>query len=160
MRRHLQRLTIGFDRRSQRRTQRSWWLIAFGPAIRSHMVLTYVKSAFFTLLFPALCIAIVMRHSVAPNRASQPSSSAAALTKLLEKKKEYEGVAALERASSLYLERIEALGQDCETMATAGEGIPLTALQVRPIISDLNCSSPWPSPCTMAQNVPNTQSIS
>lgn len=69
-----------------------------------------------------------MRHSVVPNRASQVSSashanaSAAAIAKLLEKKKEYEGVSALERASSLYLERLEALGDDCETMAKAGEG--------------------------------------
>ncbi|KAH9485236.1 hypothetical protein JR316_0002143 [Psilocybe cubensis] len=66
-----------------------------------------------------------MRHSVAPNRASQVSSNAnataAAVAKLLEKKKEYEGVAALERASALYLERLEALGDDCETMAKAGE---------------------------------------
>lgn len=79
----------------------------------------------------ALCIlnlTAMMRHSVAPNRTSQASStshantSAAAIAKLLEKKKEYEGVSALERASSLYLERLEALGGDCETMAKAGEG--------------------------------------
>jgi len=40
---------------------------------------------------------------------------------LLEKKKEYDAVAALERASALYLQRIETLGSDCETMAKAGE---------------------------------------
>ncbi|KAF9484517.1 hypothetical protein BDN70DRAFT_825652 [Pholiota conissans] len=66
-----------------------------------------------------------MRHSVAPNRVSQAgssaSSSAASITKLLEKKKEYDAVAALERASALYLERIEALGEDCIVMASAGE---------------------------------------
>ncbi|KDR75322.1 hypothetical protein GALMADRAFT_249358 [Galerina marginata CBS 339.88] len=68
-----------------------------------------------------------MRHSVVPSRVSQSisapytTSSAAALSKLLEKKKEYNAVSALERASSLYLERIEALGEDCDTMANAGE---------------------------------------
>jgi hypothetical protein len=67
-----------------------------------------------------------MRQSVAPNRASQSSSaSAAALSKLIEKKKEYDAVSALERASALYLERIEALGEDCNTMAKAGEGVPI-----------------------------------
>ena len=68
-----------------------------------------------------------MRHSVAPNRISQAgghSNSAAAHAKLLEKKKEYDAVSALERASALYLERIEALGDDCEVMAKAGEGQP------------------------------------
>ncbi|CAA7259197.1 unnamed protein product [Cyclocybe aegerita] len=64
-----------------------------------------------------------MRQSVAPHRASQApsSSSAAALAKLIEKKKEYEAVSALERASALYLERIEGLGEDCDIMANAGE---------------------------------------
>ncbi|KAF5322493.1 hypothetical protein D9619_001366 [Psilocybe cf. subviscida] len=65
-----------------------------------------------------------MRHSVAPNRISQAGghpNSAAAHAKLLEKKKEYDAVSALERASALYLERIEALGDDCEVMANAGE---------------------------------------
>ncbi|PPR03084.1 hypothetical protein CVT24_012397 [Panaeolus cyanescens] len=68
-----------------------------------------------------------MRQSVAPNRISHaPSSgpglsSAAAQAKLLEKKKEYDAVAALERASALYLERIEALGADCDIMANAGQ---------------------------------------
>lgn len=71
-------------------------------------------------------IDINMRHSVAPNRVSQAgsysSSSAATVAKLLEKKKEYDAVSALERASALYLERIEALGDDCVAMANAGEG--------------------------------------
>ncbi|KAF4621394.1 hypothetical protein D9613_000529 [Agrocybe pediades] len=68
-----------------------------------------------------------MRHSVLPNRASHaPSSShavssAAATAKLIEKKKEYDAVAALERSSALYYERIAALGEDCEIMANAGE---------------------------------------
>jgi DASH complex subunit DAD2 len=44
---------------------------------------------------------------------------------LIEKKKEYDAVSALERASALYLERIEALGEDCNTMAKAGEGVSI-----------------------------------
>lgn len=70
-----------------------------------------------------------MRHSVLPNRTSYASStsnttsSAAATAKLIEKKKEYDAVAALERASALYHERIEALSEDCEIMANAGEGM-------------------------------------
>lgn len=45
------------------------------------------------------------------------------MAKLIEKKKEFDAVAALERASALYLQRIEALGEDCEIMAKAGEGV-------------------------------------
>ena len=72
----------------------------------------------------------MMRASVAPNRTSYaagPSSqpSAAALSKLVEKKKEYDAVSALEKASALFLERIDGLGDDCDTMADAGEGTPL-----------------------------------
>jgi len=64
-----------------------------------------------------------MRQSVAPNRVSQipHPSSTAALAKLFEKKKECFAVFALEKASALYLERIEGLGEDCEIMANAGE---------------------------------------
>ncbi|KAI0780009.1 hypothetical protein C8Q74DRAFT_1262563 [Fomes fomentarius] len=64
-----------------------------------------------------------MRASVAPSRQSQlPSSvtSAAAAAKLLEKKKEFEAVAALERASAQFLKRIEDLGDDFDVMADAG----------------------------------------
>ncbi|KAG6334079.1 hypothetical protein ID866_5011 [Astraeus odoratus] len=70
-----------------------------------------------------------MRHSVAPSRTSHaPStasqaSSAAAMGRLLEKKKEYEAVAALERASALFVKRIEGLADDCEVMADAGLGL-------------------------------------
>ncbi|KAJ3569622.1 hypothetical protein NP233_g4932 [Leucocoprinus birnbaumii] len=60
------------------------------------------------------------RASHAPSQSSQGASSAA-MAKLLEKKKEYDAVSALERASALYLQRIEALGEDCELMAKAGE---------------------------------------
>jgi hypothetical protein len=64
-----------------------------------------------------------MRQSVAPNRVSQtshPSSNAHA--RLLEKKKEFSAVSALEKASALFLERIEGVKEDCDIMANAGEG--------------------------------------
>ncbi|KAF8995453.1 hypothetical protein BDQ17DRAFT_1430354 [Cyathus striatus] len=48
-------------------------------------------------------------------------SSSASLAKLIEKKKEFDAVSALERASSIYLQRIEALGDDFDVMANAGE---------------------------------------
>ena len=65
-----------------------------------------------------------MRQSVAPNRISQSlhPSSTSTLAKLLEKKRECDAVSALEKASALYLERIEGLGEDCDIMANAGEG--------------------------------------
>ncbi|KAF9453916.1 hypothetical protein P691DRAFT_657087 [Macrolepiota fuliginosa MF-IS2] len=63
---------------------------------------------------------IPARASYAPSQSSQGANSAA-MAKLLEKKKEYDAVAALEKASTLYLQRIEALGEDCEIMAKAGE---------------------------------------
>ncbi|KAF9048449.1 hypothetical protein BJ165DRAFT_1525905 [Panaeolus papilionaceus] len=89
---------------------------------------SYIQSC-FSHLYPSN-FSLHMRQSVAANRISHaPStgagmSSAAAQAKLLEKKKEYDAVAALERASALYLERIEALGADCDIMANAGEGTP------------------------------------
>ncbi|KAI6122498.1 hypothetical protein EDD16DRAFT_1691828 [Pisolithus croceorrhizus] len=60
-----------------------------------------------------------MRHSVAPNRMSQTASqvtNAIAMNRLLEKKKEYDAVAALERVTGLFLSRIEGLADDCEVL--------------------------------------------
>ncbi|KAG2142750.1 uncharacterized protein EDB93DRAFT_1088690, partial [Suillus bovinus] len=48
-------------------------------------------------------------------------------SRLQEKKKEFEAVAALERASALVLKRIEGLADDCEVMADAGQGIFLSS---------------------------------
>ncbi|KAG1738785.1 hypothetical protein EDB19DRAFT_1636140 [Suillus lakei] len=68
-----------------------------------------------------------MRQSVAPSRISHAASlasqanNAAATSRLQEKKKEFEAVAALERASALFLKRIEGLADDCEVMADAGQ---------------------------------------
>lgn len=70
-----------------------------------------------------------MRQSVAVTRASHGAASnfqannAAAIAKLQEKKKEFDAVSAFERASALYLERIEGLGDDCNIMADAGQGM-------------------------------------
>jgi len=68
-----------------------------------------------------------MRQSVAPTRASHAASSInpqppnlAAVARLQEKKKEFEAVAALERASAAFVKRIEGLGDDCDVMADAG----------------------------------------
>ncbi|KAJ7072522.1 hypothetical protein C8F01DRAFT_1104257 [Mycena amicta] len=62
---------------------------------------------------------------VAGNRASYAAgsntNSAAAAAKFLEKKKEFDAVSALQRASTLYLQRIEGLAHDFETMADAGQ---------------------------------------
>lgn len=63
-----------------------------------------------------------MRQSVAPNRISQALHSSSTAARLLEKKKECDAVFALEKATALYLERIEGLGEDCDIMANAGEG--------------------------------------
>jgi len=70
-----------------------------------------------------------MRQSVAPMRASHAASSInsqppnpAALARLQEKKKEFEAVAALEKASATFVKRIEGLGDDCDVMADAGLG--------------------------------------
>lgn len=63
-----------------------------------------------------------MRQSVAANRASSVVSHASSAAALLEKKKEFDAVSALERASALYLERIEGLAEDCDIMADAGQG--------------------------------------
>ncbi|KAG5729522.1 hypothetical protein E4T56_gene4602 [Termitomyces sp. T112] len=68
-----------------------------------------------------------MRQSVTANRVSHgaflnsQTNFTAAAAKLLEKKKEYDAVSALERATALYLERIEGLSEDCNVMADAGE---------------------------------------
>ncbi|KZP08422.1 hypothetical protein FIBSPDRAFT_761336 [Athelia psychrophila] len=67
-----------------------------------------------------------MRQSVAPSRTSHAASSLhqppnpAALARLQEKMKEYETVSALEKASALFVKRVEGLGEDCEDMAAAG----------------------------------------
>lgn len=53
---------------------------------------------------------------------SHPPPSAAQLARLADKKKEFEAVDALQRASALFLRRLEGLADDCEAMAEAGIG--------------------------------------
>lgn len=66
-----------------------------------------------------------MRPSTTSTRAShapgsQALPSATLLARLADKKKEIEAVEALERASALFLRRLEGLADDCEAMADAG----------------------------------------
>lgn len=84
------------------------------------------------------------RASHAPSQSFQ-SASPAAIAKLIEKKKEYDAVSALERASTLYLQRIEALGEDCEVMAKAGEGTCLDT-SLLPSWQSHECHSAWTGP--------------
>ena len=67
-----------------------------------------------------------MRPSTVANRASHGmpvNTHVNAAAKLVEKKKEFDAVAAFERASALYIERIEGLSDDCGIMAEAGQGM-------------------------------------
>ncbi|KAH9963763.1 hypothetical protein BC827DRAFT_1190701 [Russula dissimulans] len=63
-------------------------------------------------------IASTTRASHAPG--SQPPPSAALLARRADKKKELEAVAALQRATALFVNRLEGLADDCEAMANAG----------------------------------------
>ena len=84
-----------------------------------------------TILLCVLLHHSEMRQSVAPSRVSHAhalssqANNPASVHRLLEKKKEYEAVAALERASALFVKRIEGLADDCEVMADAGQGKPV-----------------------------------
>lgn len=64
-----------------------------------------------------------MRPSAASLRSSIAAPpSAETLAGLNQKKKEAEAVDALQRASALFLQRLEGLADDCEAMADAGAG--------------------------------------
>lgn len=72
-----------------------------------------------------------MRQSIAPLRQSHlpnPSLNSAASAKLSEKKKEFEAVLALEKASTQFLKRIEGLADDFDNIADAGIGTRIRAL--------------------------------
>ncbi|KAF8256602.1 hypothetical protein EI94DRAFT_1764784 [Lactarius quietus] len=62
--------------------------------------------------------AISLRSSLAPGAQHPPSAET--LAGLDQKKKEAEAVDALQRASALFLQRLEGLADDCEAMADAG----------------------------------------
>jgi len=55
-----------------------------------------------------------------PQSQSHPPPSAAQHARLADKKKEFEAVDALQRASALFLRRLEGLADDCEAMAEDG----------------------------------------
>ncbi|KAH8997697.1 hypothetical protein EDB86DRAFT_2803436 [Lactarius hatsudake] len=61
---------------------------------------------------------VSIRSSIAPGAQHPPSAEN--LAGLNQKKKEAEAVDALQRASALFLQRLEGLGDDCEAMADAG----------------------------------------
>ena len=74
------------------------------------------------------------QSSIASSRQStlqNPALNAAAQARLLEKKKEYEAVAALERASAQFVQRIDQLGDDFDVMADAGKGASDLAFVLR-----------------------------
>lgn len=60
------------------------------------------------------------RASHAPGSQAPPST--ALLARLADKRREVEAVDALQRASALFLRRLEGLADDCEAMADAGIG--------------------------------------
>ena len=103
-----------------------------------------------------------MRASVAPSRQSQllgSVASAAAAARLVEKKKEFEAVAALERASAQFLNRIEELGNDFDVMADAGIGEHPVSLHTRSLSNTFHHST-WPSTGAVAQYVSYTEHVS
>jgi hypothetical protein len=63
--------------------------------------------------------------SAASVRASHlpQGASSASNAKLIEKKKEYEAISALDKTVQLLRERIDGLQEDCDVMAKAGEGM-------------------------------------
>jgi hypothetical protein len=63
---------------------------------------------------------VSIRSSLAPGAQHPPSAEN--LAGLNQKKKEVEAVDALQRASALFLQRLEGLADDCEAMADAGAG--------------------------------------
>ena len=65
---------------------------------------------------------VSLRSSLAPGAQHPPSAET--LAGLNQKKKEAEAVDALQRASALFLQRLEGLADDCEAMADAGAGTP------------------------------------
>lgn len=85
--------------------------------------------------FSVLSYPLAMRQSsIASSRQStlqNPALNAAAQARLLEKKKEYEAVAALERTSAQFVQRIDQLGDDFDVMADAGKGAPFPVVFLR-----------------------------
>ena len=69
---------------------------------------------------------LIMRQSIAPTRQSHLSNSSsnpAAFKQLSEKKKEFEAILALEKASTQFLRRIEGIADDVDNITEAGIGL-------------------------------------
>ncbi|TRM70300.1 hypothetical protein BD626DRAFT_448777 [Schizophyllum amplum] len=67
-----------------------------------------------------------MRQSTAANRTSiypnaAPANTATQMATLLEKKKEFDGTAALERSSAFMRQQIEDIAEDCDIMGSGSE---------------------------------------
>ena len=75
---------------------------------------------------PSYVCCLIMRQSIAPTRQSHLSNSSsnpAASKLLLEKKKEFEAILALEKASTQFLKRIEGIADDVDNITEAGIGL-------------------------------------
>jgi hypothetical protein len=106
-----------------------------------------------------------MRPSMASHRASYAAGltsrahNPAASLKLLEKKKEFDAVSALEKSTALFLERIEGLGEDCDIMANAAHGessiYPYSDCQLT-----LHDISTWQSARAVAKDVRDIELVS
>jgi hypothetical protein len=97
---------------------------------------------------------------------SHPPPSAAQLARLTDKKKEFEAVEALQRASALFLRRLEGLADDCEAMAEAGIGArfspedrkrgPFFLIEFKLFFSS---RSAWPGARSVAADVPYPEHV-
>jgi hypothetical protein len=107
-----------------------------------------------------------MRPSMASNRISHiagltsKAPNPAATLKLLEKKKEFDAVSALEKATELFLDRIENFGENCDIMANAAEGELYEHFTSHFEAEFVWTSSSWPSPGAMAKDVRDFELVS
>ena len=105
---------------------------------------------------------VSLRSSIAPGAQHPPSAET--LAGLNQKKKEAEAVDALQRASALFLQRLEGLADDCEAMADAGAGTLRSLLFCRSktyFVWDCACvRSTWRSSRAVAADVSNPKLVS
>jgi hypothetical protein len=107
-----------------------------------------------------------MRPSMASHRASYAAGltskapNPAASLKLLEKKKEFDAVSALEKSTALFLERIEGLGEDCDIMANAAHGESSIYPFFRSQTDSFHANSTWQSARAVAKDVRDIELVS
>jgi hypothetical protein len=77
------------------------------------------------------------RMSHAAGLSTKSTANPATELKLLEKKKEFDAVSALEKATTLLLQRIEGLGEDCDIMADSAQGKYLNCFTMRQAVDFL-----------------------